>query len=173
MENEIWKDILGYEGLYQASNLGRIKSIRKNIILKPCLPNGYVQVRLSKNGIITNLYVHRLVWEAFNGKIPEEMQVNHINEVKNDNRLINLNLMSRTENLNWGTCQIRRSIKNINGKKSKVIYQFDLYNKLIKEWPSIMEIKRKLSYSTGNIYLCCKNNRKSAYGYIWKFKEDC
>ena len=86
---EIWKPVLDYIGLYEVSNLGRVRSLKfgKVRILKPCKKkNGYLYIRLSKNGITKNFYVHRLVYEAFHGTIPDDMQVNHINEIKTDNR---------------------------------------------------------------------------------------
>ena len=108
LEKEIWKDIPNYEG-YQVSNLGRVKSLEridalghrlKEKILKPQTNSRYYQVCLCKNSKVKKYFVHRLVWIAFNGTIPEGLQVNHINEVKTDNRLSNLNLMTAKENTN-------------------------------------------------------------------------
>lgn len=113
---EVWKDIKGYEGLYQISNLGRIKGVdhwRKNgtngyihkgkVMSLDYNKKGYFYVNLCKDGKHKLYRVHRLVYETFVGPIPENMQVNHINEVKTDNRLENLNLMTSKENANWGT----------------------------------------------------------------------
>lgn len=181
---EIWKDIKGFEGLYQASNLGRIKSLErfrkgangslvtvKEKILKPLITKGYYQVCLSKQSTKKAYLVHRLVWEAFNGQISENMQVNHINEIKSDNRLSNLNLMTAKENCNWGTRNERHTKKLINGKKSKPVLQFDLNDNFIKEYPSIRQVYRELGFSYQNIYTCCKGRHKTAYGYIWRYKE--
>lgn len=172
---EIWKDIPNYEGLYQVSNLGRVKSLEridalghrlKEKILKPKLTRGYYEVGLFKNSIRKMYLVHRLVWEAFNGHIPEGLQVNHINEVKTDNRLSNLNLMTAKENTNWGSRNERIS-KNC----SKPVLQFTLDNILVKEFLSIIQIERELGFSCGNIVNCCKGRYKTAYGYIWRYKE--
>lgn len=172
---EIWKDIKGFECLYQASNLGRVKSLeridargnkRKEKILKPKLTRGYYEVGLYKNSIRKMYLVHRIVWEAFNGQIPEGLQVNHINEVKTDNRLSNLNLMTAKENTNWGSRNERIS-KNC----SKPVLQFTLDNVLVKEFLSIIQIERELGFSCGNIVNCCKGKLKQAYGYIWRYKE--
>ena len=103
---EIWRDVKGFEGLYRVSNLGRVKSFYglKEKILKPgILNNGYYRVILCKQSVKKTYLVHRLVWETFNDTIPEGLQVNHINEIKTDNRLSNLNLMTQKENINWGT----------------------------------------------------------------------
>ena len=173
---EIWKDIPEYEGLYQASNMGRIKSLEridtrghrvKEKILKLKLTHkGYYTVALCKNSIKKKYFVHRLVWIAFNGQIPEGYEVNHINEVKSDNRLSNLNLMTHKENCNWGT-RSERSTK----KRSKVVLQFTLDNILVKEFLSTIQIERELGFSCGNIVNCCKGRYKQAYGYIWRYKE--
>ena len=110
---EIWKDINGYEGLYQISNLGRVKSFYSGYvkILKLKITNGYYRIGLRKNGKRKFYQIHRLVYETFIGEIPQGIQVNHINEVKTDNRLENLNLMTPKENINWGTGIQRRAEK--------------------------------------------------------------
>ena len=183
--NEEWKDILGFEGLYQASNLGRIKSLKRfrkgkngslapveERILKPQINScGYYQVVLCKNSIQKFYLVHRLVWEAFNCQIPEGYEINHINEIKTDNRLSNLNLMTCKENNNWGTRIERSAKKQINGKRSKAVLQFDLQDNFIKEFPSAMQVERELGFANGNIVNCCKGKYKTAYNYKWKYKE--
>ena len=185
MSNEIWKDIKGFEGLYQVSNLGRVKSLKrfrkgkngslvpvKEKILKPRMLNsGYYIVHLCKNSIQKWYQVHRIVYEAFNGSISEGLQVNHINEVKTDNRLSNLNLMTCKENINYGTGIERRAKKQIKGKKSKPVLQFDLNDNFIKEYPSTHQAERETGFSQGNIVNCCKGRCKTAYNYIWKYKE--
>ena len=175
LEKEIWKDIKGFEGLYQVSNLGRVKSFYglKEKILKPKLTrNGYYAVCLHKNSIRKFYLVHRLAYEAFNGTIPEGLQVNHINEIKADNRLSNLNLMTCKENTNYGTGIERRAKKRINGKCSKPVLQFTLEDVFIKEHPSIRQVERELGFSHQNIINCCNGKYKTAYGYIWKYKEN-
>lgn len=179
--NEIWKDVINYEGLYQVSNFGKIKScnkfdsigrLRKEKLLKQQKNKwGYNFVRIAKNGKQHNCSVHRLVYEAFNGKIPEGMQVNHINEVKTDNRLDNLNLMTPKENSNWGTGIERQRIQMINGKKSKPVLQYDKDGNFIKEWPSLSEINRQLGFNLGNLSLCCNGKLNQAYEYKWKYKN--
>ena len=185
-DNEIWKDIKGFEGIYQASNMGRIKSIErfrkgkngslvpvKEKILKPKIShNGYYQVALFKNSKVRFYLVHRLVFEAFNVTIPEGLQVNHINEIKSDNRLENLNLMTPKENTNWGTGIERCRNQRINGKKSKTVLQFTLEDILIKEYPSTKQVERELGFSQSNICDCCNGKQKTAYGYKWKYAKE-
>ena len=179
LETEIWKDIPNYEG-YQVSNFGRVKSLErfkkgkngslasiKERILKSLIShNGYYQVILCKNSKARLYYVHRLVYEAFNGQIPEGLQVNHINEIKTDNKLENLNLMTAKENLNWGTRNER-----IAKKRSKVVLQFDLNNNLVKEYQSIIQAGQETGFAFQNICACCKGKLKQAYGYKWRYKE--
>ena len=171
---EIWKDIPNYEGIYQASNLGRVKSFYglKEKILKPgILNNGYYRVILCKQSIKKTYLVHRLVWETFNGTIPEGLQVNHINEVKIDNRLSNLNLMTQKENINWGTRNERIAKKQINGKCSKSVLQFTLDDILVKEYPSTKQAERETGFANQHINACCNGKYKQAYGYKWRYKE--
>lgn len=107
---EIWKDVVGYEGLYLISNLGRVKSVNRKTsnghtisgkMLTPDLVRGYYRVSLSKNGVKTRILVHRLV--LINFTHDSELQVNHIDENRLNNRLDNLEWMTAKENCNYGT----------------------------------------------------------------------
>lgn len=115
---EIWKNIEGYEGLYQISNYGNCKSldrtierksrwgniIKINYIGKFLVPNkvgkGYYRYDLCKNGKYEYFYIHRLVFETFIGKIPDGLEIDHINTDKSDNRLCNLRVVDRKGNMN-------------------------------------------------------------------------
>ena len=109
MKGEVWKDVAGFEGLYSISNMGRVKSqgnfeARKTKMLKPQLLNtGYLIVKLSKQGKVFQFLVHRLVAEAFVPNPENKPEVNHLNELKNDNRACNLAWVTRKENINYGT----------------------------------------------------------------------
>lgn len=121
MGNEIWKDVPGYEGYYQASNLGRIKSLDhyakgghgaekqlvKGRMLKPRKHGGkyitYLTVSLCTSGVPKENYVHRVIWSAFNGPIPEGLVINHKDENPENNNLENLMVCTQQENLAWGT----------------------------------------------------------------------
>ena len=187
---EEWRDIKGYEGLYQVSSEGRVRSLdreisdyrcsrtRLGIILRPCLAKGYFIVVLSKEGTHTCKLVHRLVYEAFNGEIPEGMQVNHIDEDKTNNRLDNLNLMTPKENINWGTRNERVSIKTRNGFnnriKPKQVYGYDKDGNLVVSFPSAAEAGRN-GYDSGDVSACARGKYKQHKGIIWKYEKmgDC
>lgn len=105
---EIWKDVVGYKGIYQVSNFGRVKGIDrvggnnhtyKEKILKPqAHTHGYFQVTLNNKSKKTKVYIHRIVLEAFEGSCPPEMECNHKNGNKRDNRLSNLEYCTRSDN---------------------------------------------------------------------------
>lgn len=104
MKEEIWRPVVGYEDYYQVSNYGRVKSSYCGRVLKPELTNdGYLRVELWKNHKGKKICVHYIVYTSFNGQIPDGMQINHINEIKSDNRPENLNVLTPKENINWGT----------------------------------------------------------------------
>ena len=105
---ENWADTPEYEGLYLISDKGRVKSLPRagawcERIRKQGIKRGYKTVTLCKEGIRKEFLVHRLVWSAFKGEIPEGYVVNHLNEIKTDNRLENLEICTSTENMNYGT----------------------------------------------------------------------
>lgn len=101
---EIWATVLGYEGLYEASDQGRIKSLNyggtgKTKVMKPTIDRfGYLRLGLTKDGKTKKFRVHRLVFSAFNGPIPEGFVVDHVNNARADNRLENLQLLTQRDN---------------------------------------------------------------------------
>ena len=174
MKKEYWKPVVGYEGLYEVSNWGRVKSIKfgKEIILTQHIRCGYYIVSLWKNGKGKTYSVHRLVAEAFL-EIPEELrhlegtrylQVNHKDEDKNNNNIDNLEWCDAKYNTNFGTCIERRS-----KKKSKPVLQYDLEGNFIKEWESIAECNRN-GFLQSKIILCCQKKQKTHKDFIWKYK---
>lgn len=168
---EEWRPVPEYIGLYEVSNFGRVRSldrwkdngaggfIQKGRILKVIKQKeGYIKINLYKNKIIKTCLVHRLVYEAFNGEMPEGMEVNHINEIKTDNSLWNLNLMTPKENNNYG--------KRIE-KCSYPVLQLTLDDKLVKEWPSAMETGRN-GFNQKAVSDCCNGRRKTHKGFKWR-----
>lgn len=178
MEEE-WRPIPGYEGLYEASNLGKIRSIDREIrhskngtltlkgrVLKLGIDkDGYLQVQLNKNGRGKTFRVHRLVWMAFNGAIPENMQVNHVDEDKSNNRLENMNLMTCKENINFATRNQR-----VAQVLSKPIIALDADGNVAFEFPSTAEAER-CGFNSGHLSACCRGRRGTHKGYRWKYKE--
>lgn len=170
---EIWKDILGYKDLYQGSNIGRIRSLKfgKVRILKPFkTKKNYLQVALFKGEKKKQLFVHRLVYEAFNGEIPEGMEINHIDENPLNNRLDNLNLMTHIDNMNYGTRNQKAKEKLTNGKLSKRVYQYTIDGVLVKIWSSTQECGRN-GFSQGDVAECCRGERKQYKGFIWSYTK--
>ena len=180
---EIYKDIKDLEGLYQVSNFGNVMSLNYNRtekpnLLKPCVDGkGYFRVTLCKNKKTKHCYVHRLVAEAFLIN-PENLPcINHKDEDKTNNSVENLEYCTYEYNCNYGTRNeragkaISKAKKGIpNEKCSKKILQFTLDGEFIREWQSMAECTRN-GFDQSNVCNCCQGKRKSAYGYIWKYKE--
>lgn len=171
MMMEIFKDIEGYDD-YQVSNLGRVKSLwyGKERILKPRKnKTGYLQVGLHKNGKIKYDYIHRLVGKTFLDNPDNLPQINHKDEDKSNNNVDNLEWCSASYNMNYNEGQKRRAEKQINGKLSKTVYQYNLKGEFVAEYPSTMEVQRQLGFKRTNISYCCNGKRKQAYGYKWTY----
>lgn len=193
MIKEIWKDIQGYEGYYQISNLGNVKSldrkihfnkgfsIKKGQLLKPILTKkGYYKVELSKEQKGKRFYIHRLVALHFLINPFNKEQVNHKNGVKTDNKIENLEWCTNLENQ-------RHAIKNglVNQEQRiqqaikmgkinrKPIEQYTKRNDFIKRFNSIKEASDYTGISRRNICNCLSKNQpsKTAGGYIWKYVE--
>lgn len=168
--NEIWRDISSYEGLYQVSNLGNVKSLNylrtgNERMLKPVKNRyGYLLVNLCKNGKTRLFKVHRLVAKAFIPNTNNKSDVNHKDENKANNCVDNLEWTTRKENINYGTHNERMS-----KSKSKAVIQYSLDGEFIRKWPSATQIKIELGFSQSHISDCCKGKQKTAYGYIWKY----
>ena len=180
MNKEIWKDIFGYEELYQISNLGRVKSIRKSKILAyKRNKNIYVNVILTnRNKTQKNVKIHRLVAEAFIPNPENKPEVNHINGIKTDNRVENLEWVTASENIQHAIKMAPQMVKGLNN-----------YNKYSRPKPIMQLIKHGNTIKIINVYhnakeaqlatgVCSRNilqvassepNRHTAGGYIWRF----
>lgn len=103
---EIWKDVLGYEGLYMVSSIGRVKSVKTGLIRKHSDDrHGYKHIALCKNGRYKTKYIHRLVVEAFIGAIPKGLEVNHKDEDKSNNTLDNLEICTAAHNIEYSSAK--------------------------------------------------------------------
>lgn len=190
---EEWREVHGYEGLYQVSNLGRVKRLAGYAETKAgwLLPvkerirkfsqngQGYYQLTLTGLGKRETFRVHRLVYEAFVGPVPEGMQVNHIDEDKLNNCVWNLNLMTPKENTNWGTCIERRAKKcsetkmgtktyETNGN-AKPILQFTRDGEFVREWVCAKYAIDALNLSQSSLSQHLHGKTRWCGGYVFKF----
>lgn len=193
MENEVWKDVVGYEGLYQVSNLGRLKSLEKStkfysgyqkkicerkyperIICKNHISNGYLQIELFKNGKVKRLTMHRIVAKTFIPNPNNYPCVNH----KDGNKLNN-----NANNLEWCTYKqntehaIKTGLTKNKGKNngfSRAVNQYDLQGNFIKKWDCIMDFYKSINKSekSSSVSSCCSGKYKTAYGYKWKYADE-
>ena len=167
---EIWKDIEGYEGLYQVSNEGRVRSVRNNKILKPSNLDKYPIVIFSVDGKRFGKRVHRLVAEAF---IPNPQNlpcVNHKDENKTNNKVENLEWCDHYYNNHFGTKYERQAATQRNRVDcSKTLYQYDLNGVLINIYPSVHEAVRQLGIKKQGILSICSGKRKTYKGYRWSY----
>lgn len=198
LPGEEWRDIENYEGMYQISNFGRVKSLPRSRVRGRILKlgrgtNGYAIVHLCKKCVQETLSVHRLVAKAFIPNPDNLPEVNHLDECKTNNAVSNLRWVTREENENYGTKRERgarshdytkSSVKSaanhdyaaIGMKRRKPVLQFDLEGNLIRCWSGICEIKDTLGFCSSAISSACNRvgdyKRGISYGYRWCFEED-
>ncbi len=171
---EIWKDVVGYEGLYQVSNLGNVKSLNwgktgksKNLWLKPHT-KGYLQVELAKNGIKHFYLVHRLVAEAFIQNPFNFPVINHIDEDKTNNSVSNLEWCTKSYNTRY-SMDLHPTRKHKELRFNLPILQLTLNGEIVKTWECSRTIFLETGMSDWSISECCRGNRKTAYGYKWQY----
>jgi hypothetical protein len=196
---EIWRDIPGYEGYYQVSNFGRVKSLSRKVynrggfhiskekILKQQLrKDRYFNVHLLKEGIVKIFFVHRLVALAFLPNPNQLPDINHKDENPSNNCVDNLEWCTEKYNMNYGTVIERRkasfvrnnSFKKANATKvkngsrgaEKPVEGISKDGGSTLSYRSICEASRETGISQGNIGECCRGIRSSAGGYYWKYK---
>lgn len=161
-EKETWKAIEGYEGIYEVSTMGRVKSIKygKERIMKHRKDkDGYLFLSLFKNNKGKTERIHRLVANAFIiNDDATKTEINHIDKNRTNNRY---------SNLEW--CEHKYNIVYSN---AKTVNQYTIDGEFIKQWESTHEVKRALGYSQGHISSCCRGECRKAYGYIWKYANN-
>ena len=186
MEN--WKDIKGYEGFYQISDLGRVKSLERDV----CFPNGtvnrhieekilvqnigkrgYAYVNLYLNGKMKTIKTHRLVAEAFLPNPENKPMVNHKDEVKINNAVSNLEWCDSAYNANYGTrneriIQNRRSYKLGNAPRAKAVFCVELN----KTFDCAKRAEEELGIWGTSIIKVCKGKAKTTGGFHWRYADD-
>ena len=168
---EIWKDVVWYEGLYQISNIGNVRSSRW---LRKVYNWRYKQLYLSSDWKNKMTKVHRLVAEAFIPNNENKRCVNHKNGNKHDNRIDNLERATSSEN-NTHAYRELWIIPSSKGKfwkdshRAKKIIQKTLDWILVRSWDSTVQVQESLWFSRGNISSCCNGSRQTAYWYKREF----
>ena len=178
---ESWKPVVGYEGLYEVSDLGRVRSLdrvvkgkrnskweRKGRILQQAnRGNGYYAVGLYKSGTQKMYHVHRLVAVAFIPNPFNKPCVNHLDENKQNNAISNLEWATHKENTNWGSC-VERSAK----ASSKPVLQFTKAGEFLAEFYGAREAERATGVREQGISRCANRQAKTAGGFIWVYSKD-
>lgn len=167
---EIWKPVNGFEDKYQVSNLGNVKSLnfngtKKERILKPSPDgNGYYQVALYKDGKRHIKQLNRLVAEHFISEIPEGYEVNHKDEDIYNNNVNNLEIITKLENIRYGT-----GIKRRSKTRSKPVLAISLNKNQFLVFQSIKQASEELNVSNQSISGCLKRKCKTIRGYTWEY----
>lgn len=177
--SEEWKPVVGYEGLYEVSSMGRVKSLKRTItgkngqiyeveeklLTQSTITGGYLYVTLSDHGECRSYPVHRLVATAFIPNPGNLSDVNHKNENKTNNSVDNLEWMSHKDNLNYGTYKERMALA-----VSKPVSQIDKKTGvIIAIYPGQKFAEEATGICNGCISKACLGKAKSAGGYYWSF----
>lgn len=194
MEEEIWKDIPGYEGLYRVSTLGNVLSVnyahsgKPGILVQAKNGAGYPTVNLYKNGVLEQCFVHRLVSITFIPNPEGKREVDHIDGNPKNNRVENLRWCTHQENLN-NPVSLERFKKGSTGRrhtkearekmsKSRIglaavpILQISMEDgSVIREFIGTCYAAREYGYDEHKIHRCLRGDTKSAYGYYWRYKD--
>lgn len=180
---EVWKQVRGYEGLYEVSNMGNVKSlthtdrlnrVHNGRVLKPQLHNkGYLQLMLCKDGEKKRKYIHRLVAEAFveNPNPQKYTEINHIDENKQNNIAENIEWCYHKYNMRHGTLHKRKADKCV-----KPVIARNVFTGETVEYRSQTDAAKELGIPQSAISTALRKKRKNgepkvAYCRIWEYKE--
>ena len=178
--NEKWKDIVGYEGLYQVSNLGRVKSLQRTILCNTGVYTtvnerilsaadkglGYMVVGLNKNGIHKTARVHRLVAVAFIPNPNGFSLINHKDKNPKNNRIDNLEWCDYKYNNNYADHNLL-----LSKSQSFPVLQYSIDGKFIARYYGATEASKKLGIDKVSIRACCRGKLQTSGGYIWKYEN--
>ena len=174
---EIWKPVVGYEGYYEVSNLGNVRSLTRTLAkgqYKICrkgrpvklysTKQGYLKAPLCKNSILKGMFVHRLVAKAFLPNPHNFPCINHKDENKANNDVTNLEWCSFSHNAKWNNKHLK-----IAAKLSKPVSQYDKDMNLIATYQSESEAARQVGLGSDHIGQCCRGKRRTFKGFIWRY----
>jgi hypothetical protein len=185
---EVWENIEGFEEIYQISNLGRVKSLERNVLCRsgfqkrkerilPCIgSHGYHMVALYNNKKETCKTIHSLIAKAFIPNPDDFPCVNHINGINTDNRIENLEWCTYGENNKHAYSHLGRSAP-LAGKfgkdnyKSKPVLQFTMNGEFVAEYVSARDAAKQTKSSQGRISDCCRGEKAHHLSFIWRYKQ--
>ena len=176
---EIWKDVKDFEGYYQISNYGRVRSldryarignggyrlVKGKMLRHYYCPGGYQQVNLARRQTATPKLIHRLVAEAFIPNPNNYPQVNHKDENKSNNHYANLEWCTPAYNANYGT----RNERSRANRKTKAVNQYDVNGNFIKRGGCISDACRETGADVSAIIRVCQGRQITALGYVWEY----
>lgn len=182
---EIWKDIKGYEGRYQISNLGNVKSLsrktefsdgkppryEKEKLLTPAKHHkGYVKAQLRKNNNTKAFFIHRLVAQAFIPNPEGKATVNHKDGNKVNNTVVNLEWLSNQENMKHAYATGIRDNSKVNEMRKRPVAQYSKDGQLVRTYESVKEaVELNPTFRQGGISSCALGNYKTSHGFVWKY----
>ena len=173
---EEWQAVKGYEGLYEVSNQGRVKSLPRNttkgkILVAEKNHRGYYRVGLTKNNKQKHFSIHRLVAEVFIPNPQNKPQVNHIDGNKQNNSVENLEWVTHSENMKHATEMGLNPMVENNAVHSKPVEMLSLHGVCIQVFKSIADASRHTGIPQNSICQCCLNHKgyKTAGGFVWKY----
>ena len=162
---ENWRQYSDYEN-YLISNMGRVRNIKTNKILRPSIVSGYYKVRLSKNGVVKDFLIHKLVYSVFSEEpylLDKTFVIDHIDANKLNNKFSNLRKITNSENV------FASLYEQKTNSSAKQVAQYSLDNKLLKVFPSTKEAARQLQLDSSTISKVCRGVNKTHGGFVFKY----
>lgn len=160
----------GFSGYEIFPEEGKVWSYKRNKFIGVKNKYGYIVTALQDDNKVSHFWsLHRLIWTVVNGEIPKEMEINHLDENPSNNSISNLSLVTRKENINWGTRNERASKTRVKKYGKSVVALKDSVPKMF--FPSTL-ICKKFGFSHSCVAACCRGERKTHKGYEWRFQEE-
>lgn len=170
---EIWKEVVGYNGLYQVSNMGRVRNAKGMIMSQKPSKDGYVRLLLFKDGKYKSEYIHILVAKSFIPNLYNKPEVNHIDANKRNNCVENLEWVTKSENHRHAVNMGLKPVCPTKGKFGsdnpcvKPVFQYDLNGKFLNEWKSREDAANYYGCTANSISRAMNGVRKTCKGFIW------